>query len=181
MLFFINSDLSYLQKLKLYDPFQVVLYIIEHDSDRSVVATGLNTIKTILLSASQDENIIKQILTVHEKVVSRRYPHNLNYFQNFCSIFDNSVISLLNNISWELRDSAVEFISSFFENGFLSNYAIEHKFVTFVYDKLNDKEQYVRSTSLETLKVINTLVSITHQIVGYYQQSLCLGGFAKKS
>eukprot|EP01117_Protostelium_nocturnum_P020559 TRINITY_DN9305_c0_g1_i1.p1 TRINITY_DN9305_c0_g1~~TRINITY_DN9305_c0_g1_i1.p1 ORF type:complete len:180 (-),score=54.57 TRINITY_DN9305_c0_g1_i1:342-815(-) len=85
-------------KRKVYDPFQVVMYIIHKDDDRAVISAGLHALQTILLAASRDDQIIKQILGVQG---------NLNYG----TIFINSISSLISNVSWELRDSAIEFVT----------------------------------------------------------------------
>ncbi|PRP81974.1 hypothetical protein PROFUN_10468 [Planoprotostelium fungivorum] len=136
-------------KLKLYDPFQVVTYIVEHDDDRSVAAAALRALQNILLAAAKEEEVLKQILSIRGNT-------------NYCTILDNTLSNLLSNVSWELRDTAVEFCAScMLKEDYLCNYSLDHHYASFIFNAAKkDQEAFVRSTSLVSIQKICKLPSV---------------------
>jgi len=117
-------------------PFTSLFEMILHESDRPVIEMALKCLNSMLKYVG----IQRYVLENQQNVLIPLY---------------QILVKMMDNISWELRDSTLELIGSIYgENSLLLESAIHHKIHDLVLKGVRDEELYVRSCALQTLQII---------------------------
>jgi len=117
-------------------PFIALFQVTLHESDRPVIEAALKCLNSMIKSP----NIQRFALDNQQNILIPLY---------------KILEKMMDDISWELRDSTLELIGSLYEaNSLLLESAIQHKIQDLVLKGIRDEELYVRSCALQTLQII---------------------------
>ena len=79
------------------------------------------------------------------------------WFEKKHSIYGDALLknvrSMLLDVSWEVRDTALEFLSSLFQFYSIVKILLDNEIPNLIIDRLRDNESFVRGTALRSLLV----------------------------